>query len=82
MVETLASAAATATRKAIENKGAGAVGIYTMTGSAVVIVGIATQSGACAVAIDRAEYDGLKLMEMFLGSVHDEGPARRPAAGG
>ena len=39
--------------------------IWTEVGASVVLVGIATPVAAFAMAIDRSEYDGLKLMEML-----------------
>lgn len=48
--------------------------VWTEVGSLTVLVGIATPDATCAVAINRPEYDGLKLMEILDGCVLDQGP--------
>ena len=53
---------------------------WTETGSSSVLVGVATPELSYAVAIDRSEYDGLKLMEILFGRVLHKGPAGLAAA--
>lgn len=78
----LQAAALVVSEKAAELRTGSGVGLWTEVGANVVLVGLATESGSCAIAVDRAEYDGLKLLEMIdLGSVHDQGAARLAAAG-
>lgn len=71
------------TRKALELAAqSGNVGIYTEVGQSSVMVGLATKSGVCAVAIDRAEYDGMKILEMIeRGMFHDKRTEGSPPPG-
>ena len=55
--------------------------VWTEVGASTVLVGIATPEAAGTIAINRSEYDGLKLMEILNGHLFPQGPAGLAAAG-
>lgn len=56
--------------------------LWTETGASTVLVGVATPQWSCALAINRSEYNGLKLMEILDGGLLHQGAAGIAAAGG
>lgn len=77
-----AAAEAVAAAAARELEPGKRLGVWTEVGSKTVLVGIAVPGGMATITIDRAEYDGLKLLGIIDGSAVHEGPQRGAAARG